>query len=82
MAKEATEKIADIRIKVPCKDWHFKFKEEMKLRTKRRIEAEGKSKGKKFYELYYNENKKSTWFKKLDIERGLCTMINRLRANH
>lgn len=54
----------------------------MKIRTKRRIEAEGKSKGKKFFELYYNSDKKNTWFKKLDIERGLCAMINRLRANH
>lgn len=82
LAKDASEEVADIRIKVPSKDWHFKFKEDMKMRTKRRIEAEGKSKGKKFFELYYNSDKKNTWFKKFDTERDLCTMINRLRTNH
>lgn len=82
LAKEASEKIADIRIEVPSKDWHYKFKEEMYVRTRSRVEAEGKNKGKKCFELYYDEGKRNCWFKKLDIERGLCTMINRLRANH
>lgn len=53
LAKEASEEIADIRIKVPSKDWHSKFKEEMYVRTKNRIELEGKNKGKKFFDLYY-----------------------------
>lgn len=58
LAKEASEEVADIRIKVPSKDWHYKFKEEMKLRTKKRIEAEGKDKGKNFSSYIMMRNKK------------------------
>lgn len=54
----------------------------MYIRTKNRIEVEGKNKGKKFLDLYYDKDCKKSWFRKLDIERGMCTMTNRLRANY
>lgn len=42
LAKEAIEESTNIRSKVPSKDWHFKFKEDMYKRTKKRLEAEEK----------------------------------------
>lgn len=75
LAKSAIADANDFRSKVPSKDWHFKFKEDMFNRTKYRYEAEANTKGKKFFETYYDKNSKYSWFKKLDLERGFCTMI-------
>lgn len=54
----------------------------MEKRTKGRIEMEGKSKGIKFFENYYIQERKREWFRNTNEPRGMCTMINRLRANH
>lgn len=47
-----------------------------------RIEAEGKFKGKTYFENYYNKKRKKPWFDKMDIDRRVVCIINRLRANH
>lgn len=82
MAKESTEEESDERILVPIEDWRRIFKEEMETRTQLRVELEGRRKGAKFFEKYYNKDRKKEWFKELNEPRGLGTMINRLRANH
>lgn len=82
LAKESTEEISDDRILVPLKDWSRIFKESMEKRIQLRVEMEGKNKGIKFFEKYYVKDRKKEWFKNTNEPRGLCTMINRLRANH
>lgn len=58
VAKESTEESKDKRILVPIEDWSRKYKEDMEIRTRSRIEIEGKSKGVKFFEKYYNIKRK------------------------
>lgn len=82
VAKESTEEFRDERIKVPVDDWSRIYEEEMEIRTRNRIEIEGRSKGVKFFEKYYRKEMKKVWFKDMDEPRGLGTMINRLRANY
>lgn len=82
LAKEATGEDRDNRIKVPKSDWKAVFKEDIRLRTRDKLEAEGKYKGRKYFNQYYDRNKRQPWFKKVNVPRGLGTLINRLRANH
>lgn len=82
MAKEGTEEDKDEKIKVPLNDWSRIYKEDMEVRTKSRIELEGKNKGVKFFEKYYRKESKKVWFKDVNELRRLETMINTLRANH
>lgn len=46
------------------------------------METEGKYKGRKFFDNYYNKKGSKPWFNKINILRGMATMIGRLRANH
>lgn len=80
LVKESTEELSDDRILVPLKDWSRIFKEAMEERTQARIEREGRNKAIKFFENYYVQGNKKEWFKNTNEPRGLCTMINRLRA--
>lgn len=80
LVKESTEELSDDRILVPLKDWSRIFKEAMEERTQVRIEREGRNKAIKFFENYYVQGNKKEWFKNTNEPRGLCTMINRLRA--
>ncbi|XP_036138908.1 uncharacterized protein LOC118644438 [Monomorium pharaonis] len=82
LAKEATNEEKDVRIKIPNQDWKPIFKAEMNDRTRWRMEAEGKYKGRKYFDKYYNKEESKPWFNKINIHRGMATMIGRLRANH
>lgn len=82
LAKEATNETPDERIKVPINDWKRIYKEEMGARTRNRNETEANYKGKYYFDNHYKAESAKPWFNKLDIKRGIATMINRLRANH
>lgn len=69
LAKEATTEEPDRRILVPAKDWRNLKKEEMKERTRERIEAEGRWKGVKYFNTFYETNKKKPWFDKRNTDR-------------
>lgn len=51
-------------------------------RTNERIEAEGHYKGARFFNKFYDNKRKQPWFDKLNIDRRVVNMINRLRSNH
>lgn len=72
----------DERIKVPFNDWRSIQKEEIRESTKRRIEAEGKFKGTKNFNQFYVEERRKPWFNKINLDRSLVSMVNRLRTNH
>lgn len=82
LAKEATQEDKDERIKIPKKDWFILNKEKMKERTKTRIEEEGKYKGCKYFQKFYDSKRKKPWFQQIDEERSFINLINRLRSNH
>lgn len=82
LAKEASQEEADEKIEMPIGDWKRIYKEEMYARTKRRNETEGEYKGRYYFDTHHKKESTKPWFKKLDVKRGIATIINRLRANH
>lgn len=50
--------------------------------TQRRNEAEGRFKGKKYFEEIHVSSVKTPWFKKIEAPRYFVTTVNRVRANH
>lgn len=54
----------------------------MEVRTKTKIEAERRYKGIKYFKECYNKDTNKLWFRKLNEDKGLINMINRLRVNH
>lgn len=82
LAKEASEISYGKKIHVPLTDWKSIHKEEMFEKTSNKLLDETTYKGKIYFNLYYKRKDKNPWFKKIVMERGLCTMINRLRANY
>lgn len=82
IAKEATTKKMDSRIKVPLGDWKSVNKEREWLRTVGAVEKIGALKGRKYFQEMFEKEKKKPWFYQWEEERGFITMINRLRANH
>lgn len=53
IAKEVTKDIQDNRIKVSIRDWNIRHKEDMRNRTKNRMEVEGKIKVGNIFNQYY-----------------------------
>lgn len=53
IAKEVTKDIQDNRIKVSIRDWNIRHKEDMRNRTKNRMEVEGKIKVENIFHQYY-----------------------------
>lgn len=58
IAKEATEEEKDERIKVPYADWKVQQKEKMWLKSKQKLEIEGRVKGVRYFNLYYEADKR------------------------
>lgn len=54
----------------------------MRERTRIRIEEERKFKGTKYFNIFYDRDKRKPWFDKMNLDRRLVSTINRLRANH
>lgn len=65
---------------MPKNDWKAVFKENMRIRT--RVKLEGKYKGRKYFKQYYDRNKRHPWFKRINVPRGMGTMINRERIKN
>lgn len=82
LAKEGTQEIVREEYKVPVDDLKYYYKEEMTTRTKTKIRAESKYKGKFYFENFHDSNEIYPWFKEIRSDRFFMTTINRLRANH
>lgn len=59
IAKEVTKDIQDNRIKVSIRDWNIRHKEDMRNRTKNRMEVEGKIKVGNIFNQYYIKKHKT-----------------------
>lgn len=78
IVKGATEGEKEERIKILANDWRSLKKEEMRETTRMRIEEEERFKGIKFFNTFYDKDRRKPWFDKMDLERRFVG----LRANH
>ena len=80
-AKRATENPPS-NIKIPHTDLFSLFKMKLFSQTNSTLIQESESKGKNFFENYYQEKNKKPWFEKLKLTREEIVQINRIRADH
>lgn len=81
LAKAATNKPLTNYYEIPHTDLFEKFKSQAVQQSNSTIKTQGLHKGKKYFELYYNEKTKP-WFYNKKLKRANIVTINRCRANH
>lgn len=59
-----------------------KFEEGGREKSRKRTEEEEKYKGIKFFNNFYDKDKRKPWFDGLNLERRLVSTVNLLRSNH
>lgn len=81
LAKKATNKNFANYVTIPFTDYYEHVNKIANLSTIHKIKEQGLLKGKKYFELYFNETSKP-WFHNEALSREIIVTINRMRSEH
>ncbi|CAB0027963.1 unnamed protein product [Trichogramma brassicae] len=72
-----------------CSEWRFQasaygdqFRKYLIAGSTSECENDGRSKGKRYFELYHHRNSASPWYSNRGLTRVFIVTINRMRSNH
>ncbi|KZC13179.1 hypothetical protein WN55_05512 [Dufourea novaeangliae] len=80
-AKSATYSDSIAIPHIPYTDLYEKIKKRAKLKTNEILKNQGLTKGKKYFQKFYNGNS-TPWFAHKNLSREFIVTINRIRADH
>ena len=81
LAKEAANLNIETYTKLPYTDFYESFKKNSKLKTISQIKIDAETKGKLYFQNFYND-KETKWFAQKNLSRRFIVTINRCRSNH